>query len=52
MITLRVVVLDTASTRPDYLLPLMIQVSGLLQSLAPGSVTLIKELVETPERVC
>ncbi|WP_375509938.1 hypothetical protein [uncultured Nostoc sp.] len=42
-ITLRVVVLDTYSTRPDYLVPLIIQVSGLLESLAPSSVTLIND---------
>ncbi len=45
-ITLRVVVLNAVSTRPDYLLPLMIQVSGLLQSLAPSSVTLINDAGE------
>ncbi|MEH1949243.1 MAG: hypothetical protein V7K77_20150 [Nostoc sp.] len=43
VITLRVLVLDTLSTRPDYLVPLRIQVSGLLESLAPSSVTLIND---------
>lgn len=45
-IKLRVVVLDAASTRPDYLLPLMVQVSQLLPSLASGSVTIINDLGE------
>ena len=35
--------LDTLSTRPDYLVPLIIQVNGLLESLAPSSVTLIND---------
>ncbi|MBD0389952.1 MAG: DUF5615 family PIN-like protein [Nostoc sp. C3-bin3] len=43
VITLRVVVLDTHSTRPDYLLPVIIQVSELLKSLTPSSVTLIDD---------
>ena len=43
VITLRIVVLDTHSTRPDYLVPWIIQVSGLLESLAPSSVTLIND---------
>lgn len=38
---LRVVVLDAMSTRPDHLLPLIIQISGLLQSLALSSITLV-----------
>ncbi|MBR8838797.1 MAG: DUF5615 family PIN-like protein [Stigonema ocellatum SAG 48.90 = DSM 106950] len=48
-LTLQVVVLDALSTRPDYLLPLITQINGLLQSLAPGSVTLINDAgVVTP----
>jgi hypothetical protein len=44
VITLRVLVLNTLTTRPDYLLPLIIQTSGLLvESLAPSSVTLIND---------
>lgn len=35
--------LDTLSMHPDYLLPLIIQVSELLESLAPSSVTLIND---------
>ncbi len=42
-LTLQVVVLDSLSTRPDYLLPLITQISSLLKSLAPGSVTLIND---------
>ncbi|MDF5726497.1 MAG: DUF5615 family PIN-like protein [Rhizonema sp. PD38] len=42
-LTLQVVVLDALSTHPDYLLPLMTKINGLLQSLAPGSVTLIND---------
>ncbi|MHC5612244.1 MAG: hypothetical protein ACYTXA_14835 [Nostoc sp.] len=33
--------LDAKSTRPDYLLLLIIHINGLLQSLVPSSVTLI-----------
>ncbi len=40
---LRIIVLDTMNTRPDYLLPLIIQVSVLLPSLAPSSVTLVDD---------
>jgi predicted nuclease of predicted toxin-antitoxin system len=42
-LTLQVVVLNVLSTRPDYLLPLITQINGLLKSLAPGSVTLIND---------
>jgi hypothetical protein len=42
-LALRVLVLDTISTRPDYLLPLMIQTSVLLQSLDSGSITFIND---------
>jgi predicted nuclease of predicted toxin-antitoxin system len=42
-LALRVVVLNASSTRPDYLLPLIMQIIPLLQSLAPGSVTLIDD---------
>ena len=45
-LALRVVVLNAISTRPDYLLPLIVQISGLLQSLAPNSVTLINSAGE------
>jgi predicted nuclease of predicted toxin-antitoxin system len=40
-LALRVVVLNASSTRPDHLLPLIAQIVPLLQSLAPGSITLI-----------
>lgn len=43
VITLRILVLNTLSTRPDYLVPLIIQFSGLLESLVPSSVTLIND---------
>ncbi|NJM75664.1 MAG: DUF5615 family PIN-like protein [Acaryochloridaceae cyanobacterium RU_4_10] len=42
-LTLRIVVLDVVSTRPDYLLPLMVKLSGLINSLAAGSVTFIND---------
>jgi len=42
-LTLRIVVLDVYSTRPDYLLPLIARISGLLESLLPGSVKLIDD---------
>jgi predicted nuclease of predicted toxin-antitoxin system len=45
-IKLRVVVLSTASTRPDYLLPLIIKISGLVSSLPSSSVTLINDAGE------
>jgi predicted nuclease of predicted toxin-antitoxin system len=40
---LRVVVLDVRNTRPDYLLPLMIQMNELLLSLAPSSVVFMSD---------
>jgi hypothetical protein len=42
-LALRVVVLNASSTRPDHLLPLITQIIPLLQSLAPGSITLIDD---------
>ncbi|BAY21256.1 hypothetical protein NIES2100_10060 [Calothrix sp. NIES-2100] len=45
-IQLRVVVLSTTSTRPDYLLPLIIKISGMVSSLASCSVTLINDAGE------
>jgi predicted nuclease of predicted toxin-antitoxin system len=45
-IRLRIVILDVMNTRPDYLLPLMIQMSELLPSLAPSSVTLLNDAGE------
>jgi hypothetical protein len=42
-ITLRVIVLNVSSTRPDYLLPLITRISNVLQSLAQGSITLIND---------
>lgn len=42
-LVLRVVVLNASSTRPDHLLPLITQIIPLLQSLAPGSITLIDD---------
>jgi hypothetical protein len=32
-----------SSTRPDHLLPLIVQIIPLLQSLVPGSITLIDD---------
>ena len=45
-LTLQVVVLNTSSTCPDYLLPLITRIGDVLQSLAPGSVTLINDSEE------
>jgi predicted nuclease of predicted toxin-antitoxin system len=42
-LALRVVVLNASSTRPDHLLPLITQIIPLLQSLVPGSITLIDD---------
>lgn len=42
-LALRVVVLNASSTRPDHLLPLIAQIIPLLQSLVPGSITLIDD---------
>lgn len=42
-LALRVVVLNASITRPDHLLPLITQIIPLLQSLAPGSITLIDD---------
>lgn len=42
-LTMRVVVLNSTSTRPASLLPLIVEMSGLLQSLAAGSVMLIND---------
>lgn len=42
-LALRVVVLNASSTRPDHLLPLIVQIIPLLQSLVPGSITLIDD---------
>ncbi len=45
-LTLQVVVLDVKSTCPDYLLPLITQISSLLKSFAPGAVMLINDAGE------
>ena len=42
-LALRIVVLNASSTRPDHLLPLIVQIIPLLQSLVPGSITLIDD---------
>jgi predicted nuclease of predicted toxin-antitoxin system len=42
-LALRIVIFDVTSTRPDYLLPLMIRLGEVLNSLAAGSVTLIND---------
>ncbi len=42
-LALRVVVLNASSTRPAHLLPLIVQIIPLLQSLVPGSITLIDD---------
>ena len=41
--TLRIIVLVAKSTRPDILLPLIIQVAKVLQTLPIGSVTIVHE---------
>lgn len=41
---LRIVVLNTSSTRPDHLLPPLAQIAPILPSLAPGSITLIDDI--------
>jgi predicted nuclease of predicted toxin-antitoxin system len=45
-LTLKVIVLNSKSTRPDRLIPLIIQVIPLLTSLETGSVTTVDELIE------
>ncbi len=45
-VRLRVVVLDVMSTRPDYLMPLMIQMSKLLLLLESSSVTFMNDAGE------
>jgi predicted nuclease of predicted toxin-antitoxin system len=45
-VELRVVVLNAASTRPNYLLPLIIQISELLESLDAGSITGVNDTGE------
>ncbi|RUT04442.1 hypothetical protein DSM106972_046700 [Dulcicalothrix desertica PCC 7102] len=45
-LTLRIIVLNVYSTRPDSLLPLISQISNILKSLASGSVTLINDAGE------
>jgi predicted nuclease of predicted toxin-antitoxin system len=45
-LALRVVVLDAISTRPDYLLPLVIKVGAQLELLLAGSITLINDAGE------
>lgn len=42
-LALRVVVLNASSTRPDHLLPLIMQIIPRLQSLVPGFITLIND---------
>jgi predicted nuclease of predicted toxin-antitoxin system len=42
-LALRIIVLNSRSTRPDSLIPLIIKASPLLMSLEPGSVTIINE---------
>ncbi len=43
---LRIVILDSRSTRPDYLLPLMQQISEFVLSLSTGSVVSINDIGE------
>ena len=43
---IRVVILDTQTTRPDYLVPLMKKISQLILSLPIGSSILINDLGE------
>jgi hypothetical protein len=42
-LSLRVIVLDTSSTRPDHLVPIMIQISSIINSLPVGSVMRIND---------
>lgn len=42
-LVLRVVVLHASSTRPDHLVPLIMQIIPLLPSLVPGSIILIDD---------
>lgn len=42
-LALRVVMFNASSTRPDHLVPLIMQIIPLLQSFAPGSITLIDD---------
>ena len=43
-LSLRVVVLNASSTRPDRLLPLIAKITPLLPSLTSGSITLIDDI--------
>ncbi|MEL6554488.1 MAG: DUF5615 family PIN-like protein [Cyanobacteria bacterium J06621_11] len=45
-IALRLVILNTKSTRPDYLLPLIYKIGQRLRQLEIGSVTLINDAQE------
>jgi predicted nuclease of predicted toxin-antitoxin system len=44
--SLRVVVLDSNSTRPEHLLPLMIRVSALISSLPTGAIIRVNDAGE------
>lgn len=43
-LTLKVIVLNSKSTRPDRLIPLILKLIPLLPDLEPGSVTIIDEV--------
>jgi predicted nuclease of predicted toxin-antitoxin system len=40
---LRIVILNTKTTKPDYLLPLITQVCSVLHTFAPGSIIVIDD---------
>ena len=40
---IRIVVLDSSSTRPDHLIPLMVQLSSMIESLPVGAAIRINE---------
>jgi predicted nuclease of predicted toxin-antitoxin system len=44
--SLRVIVLDSSSTRPEHLLPLMIRVSALISSLPTGAIIRVNDAGE------
>ncbi|MDB9436745.1 MULTISPECIES: hypothetical protein [Nostocales] len=45
-IILRIIVLDSRSTRPDHLLPLMEKISEIISSLSVGSSVLLNDMGE------
>jgi predicted nuclease of predicted toxin-antitoxin system len=43
---IRIVVLDASSTRPDHLIPLMVQISSIVESLSVGAAIRINDAGE------